>query len=175
LIENDVHLFIAASYVFNNPVEAGYVRRREDWKWSTYGATVGLAPVPAYLSIDWVQTLFPASSAAASQAQLRRCLDDPDSQATYLRALDPTSGAAFRCYITEGRAALPQPRTYRTLTRAPLEELFGAGQNRSERNAAVQLAHEIHGYKLAEIARCLRMHPTAMSKIYCAQKRTQAF
>ena len=172
LIENDVHLFIAASYVFNNPVEAGYVGRPEDWKWSTFAATVGLGPVPAYLSIDWVESLFPAPSLAASQAQLRRCLADPQSQAAYLSDFDATSGAAIRCYITEGRAVLSQPSTYRALTRAPLEELFAAGQSKSARNTAIQLAHETHGYKLAEIARCLRMHPTALSKIYCSRRRT---
>lgn len=172
LIENDVHLFIAASYVFNNPVKAGFVCRPEDWKWSTYAATVGLAPVPAYLSIEWVRTLFPALSVGSSQAQLRRCLDDPENVAAYLNAVDPMSREAVRCYITEGRAVLAQPGTYRALTRAPLEQLFGTGQSRSERNAAIQLAHETHGYTLAEIARCLRMHPTAMSKIYCSRRRT---
>ncbi len=172
LIENDVHLFIAASYVFNNPVEAGFVSRPVDWKWGTYAATVGLAPVPAYLSIDWVQTLFPAPSMAASQTQIQRCLEDPENLAAYLSSLDPTAGAAVRGYITEGRAVLSQPRTYRSLTRAPLEQLFETGQSRSERNAAIQLAHETHGYKLAEIARCLGMHPTAVSKIYCSRRRT---
>jgi putative transposase len=171
LIENDVHLFIAASYIFDNPLEAGFVRRREDWKWSTYAATVGLAPVPAYLSIGWVQTLFPADSLAASQAILRRCLDEPQHVLAYLTSIDPASASAARNYITEGRKALPQPNTYRTLTRAPLAQLFAPDQSRSELIAAIQLAHETHGYKLVEIASCLNLHPTTVSKIYCQHCR----
>jgi putative transposase len=177
VIENDVHLFIAASYVFDNPLEAGFVCRREDWKWSTYSATVGLAPLPAYLSIGWVETLFPADSLASSQAILRRCLDEPEQVLAYLESVDPTAARAARCYITEGRKALAQPNTYRTLTRLPLEQLFEPGQSRSERANAIQVAHEAHGYKLAEyklaeIATCLGLHPTAVSKIYCGHRQS---
>lgn len=172
LIENDVHLFIAASYIFKNPVEAGYVRSPQDWKWSSYRATVGLAPIPGYLSIDWVRTLFPAPSLAASQLLLRQYLNNPQEFLGYLDAADPTSAAALRCYIAEGRNVLAQPSTYRALTRAPLEHLFGTDQSRSERKAAIQLAHETHGYKLAEIAQCLGLHPTAVSKIYRSLSRT---
>ena len=175
LIENDVHLFIATSYVFDNPVEAGYVGRPEDWKWSTYAATVGLAPLPDYLSLDWAQTLFPAPSLAASQALLRKCVADPQNFLAYLEAADPTSDAvaAARCYITEGRAVLAQPCTYRTLTRTPLDQLFRVRASRSELSAAIRLAHETHGYRLVEIVRCVGMHPTAVSKIYCSLNRTR--
>jgi AraC-like DNA-binding protein len=171
LIENDVHLFIAASYVFNNPVEAGYVRRPEEWKWSTYSATVGLAAVPHYLSIDWVQNLFPATSLTKSQAQLRRCLEHPQHVVAYLDAIDPASAAEMRCYINERRDVLPQPSTYRALTRPPIQQLFRRDQSRAERKAAIDLAHETHGYKLAEIAQCLGMHPTSISRIYHSQNR----
>lgn len=167
-IENDVHLFIAASYVFDNPIEAGLVSSPEAWKWSTYAATVGLAPVPAYLSTDWIQALFPAGALTASQDRLRRCLCDPRHILAYLKAVDPPSEAAVRCYISESRALLPQPSTYRTLTRPPLEELFATTEGRPQRVAAIQLAHKTHGYKLAEIARHLAMHPTAVSKMYCS-------
>ena len=33
-------------------------------------------------------------------------LDNPENQAAYLSGVDPTSGAAVRCYITEGRKVL---------------------------------------------------------------------
>jgi putative transposase len=171
LIENDVHLFIAASYIFDNPLEAGYVSRREDWKWSTYAATVGLAPLPGYLSVGWVERLFPTESLAASQALMRRCLDDPQQVLAFLNSIDSQLTSAASFYITEGRKVLPQPSTYRTLTRPPLEVLFVAGQSRLERRSTIQLAHEVHGYKLAEIASCLGLHPTAVSKIYCHHRR----
>lgn len=170
-IESDVHLFIAASYIFNNPVSAGYVSRPEDWKWSTYAATAGLTPRPAYLSLDWVEDLFPAGSLAASQALMRRCMRDAQYALEYFETIDPTAATAFRCYITEGRTSLAQPATYRTLTRPRLEQLFESGQNRSERLAAIRLAHDTHGYRLAEIARCLGLHPTAISKMYRSLRR----
>src|SRR5436190_6854076 len=62
IIESDLHLFIGVWYVFMNPVKAGFVRRPEEWSWSTYAATAGMASVPDYLSVAWLETLFPASS-----------------------------------------------------------------------------------------------------------------
>lgn len=165
-IENDLHLFIAASYIFDNPVKAGYVTRPEDWRWSTYAATAGLAPRPSYLTLDWLENLFPAETLGASQALLRRCMQDPQHALAYLETIDATSASAFRYYITEGRAGLAQPCSYRTLTRPPLQKLFQASQSRTDRLATIQLAHETHGYRLAEIARFLSMHPTAVSKMY---------
>ena len=41
-----------------NPVRAGLCDRPETWWWSSYRATVGLAPSPAYLDTAWVIRLF---------------------------------------------------------------------------------------------------------------------
>ena len=57
VIENDIHLFTALWYVFSNPCAAGFCERFEEWPWSTYAATAGLRPVPAYLSITRWQKL----------------------------------------------------------------------------------------------------------------------
>ncbi len=170
-IEDDLQLFIAAWYVFNNPVKAGLVSRPEDWKWSTYASTIGLSPTPRELSISWVMALFPSDSLRKSQELLRRCLSDPDPVLSYLKAVDPTSPASARSYIFDRLRTLDQPGSYRTLLRPPLEELFVNNQHRLERAAMIQLAHEKHGYKLAEIARSIGLHPTSVSKIYCTYRR----
>lgn len=51
-VETEAHLYELCRYVVLNPVRAGLCRVPEDWVWSSYGATVGLVPAPAFLVID---------------------------------------------------------------------------------------------------------------------------
>ena len=75
VIEHDIHLLIALCYVFFNPVSARLVAKLEDYKWSTYAATAGFVPLPNYVSIDWLTTLFPSDSVAQSQLRFGQCCD----------------------------------------------------------------------------------------------------
>jgi hypothetical protein len=166
LIESDLQLFIVAAYIFGNPVVGKYVDRPEQWKWSTYAATVGLAPTPSYLSTSWVQALFPSDSLDASRSILKRCIDAPDQILAYLQADDPETEAAVRSYIAERRHLIDQPCPFGMLIRPPLVELFKTNQTRLEVAIAIRQAHEKHGYKLAEIARHLGIHRATASKMY---------
>lgn len=168
IVENDIHLFTALWYVFANPVVASLVGRPEDWKWSSYAAAAGLIPVPDYLSISWLETLFPASSFKESQRLFRECMNDPQPIQAYLQAVEPTTEAAIRSYVVARLHELAQPCSYRTLMRPPIAQLFPKDQDRAELKCAIALAHETHGFKLAEIALCIGLHPATVSKIYCS-------
>jgi REP element-mobilizing transposase RayT len=48
------HLVAALVYVSLNPVRAGIVDAPEQWKWSSYPATVGRARPPSFLAVDAV-------------------------------------------------------------------------------------------------------------------------
>jgi putative transposase len=50
LIESDAHLFGACRYVVLNPVRAGLCAHPDEWSWSSYRATAGLEPSPAFLA-----------------------------------------------------------------------------------------------------------------------------
>jgi putative transposase len=52
LITTDEYLANAARYVVQNPVRAGLTSTCEDWRWSSYRATIGLAPAPPFLAAD---------------------------------------------------------------------------------------------------------------------------
>jgi putative transposase len=168
IVENDIHLFTAAWYVFNNPVSACLVGRPQDWKWSSYAATAGLTVVPEYLSIEWVETLFPAASLHDSQQLFRRCMNEPEPIQAYVQAVEPTTATAIRSYVAERLHALAQPCSYRTLMRPPIEQLFSGPVNKVAVRAAIALAHETHGYKLAEIARSTGLNYSTVSRLYCS-------
>src|SRR5207249_9220027 len=49
LVEKDSYLLEFARYVVLSPVRAGLVDDPSKWRWSSYAATAGEAPVPAFL------------------------------------------------------------------------------------------------------------------------------
>jgi REP element-mobilizing transposase RayT len=65
LIEGEGHLLETVRYVYRNPVEAGLSAAPEDWAWSSYSATTGRAPAPAFLSDKLVLELFSADPSRA--------------------------------------------------------------------------------------------------------------
>jgi REP element-mobilizing transposase RayT len=52
IVERDSHLLEVARYVVLNPVRAGACREPGAWPWSSYRATAGAEPVPAFLTVD---------------------------------------------------------------------------------------------------------------------------
>ena len=166
VIEDDLHLFIALYYVFNNPCAAGIVGRPEHWPWSTYAATIGLKPTPGFLSLDWLEALFPADGLRDSQRQFRQCMDDPDPICAYLRLNAPESAEIISSYVNERLREGKEISSYRELLRPPLDLLFPERMTSAERDMAIVTAHINHGYKLSEIARVTRLHPGSVSRIF---------
>jgi len=172
LIEDDIHLLIALCYIFFNPVSAGFVTKLEDYEWSTYAATVGLRPLPNYISIDWLQTLFPNDTLECAQKRFHSLMSEAKPVVAYLRqndaaAVDPDAlKRVIRSYVGEQLQLGRLPRMYRSVLRSSLSELFPDGINGPTRANALYDAHVTHGYTLAEIARELRVSPTRVSQIY---------
>ena len=96
---------------------------------------------------------------------------EPSRALAYLDCVNPTTEAALRSYIQDRRKTIDQPCTYRTLLRPPLDHLFGDNVADTSRAEVIKTAHEQYGYKLAEIARHLAIHPTTVSRIYCSTRR----
>lgn len=171
-IEHDVQLVIGLCYVFYNPVAAGVVKKPEDYEWSTYAATVGLAPKPGYLSIDWLPVLFPGLTLEQAQRRFHQLMTEGDPLMGYLQdhpdaEVDPEAlKRVVRSYVGEQLQLGMLPRMYRSVLRSSLTELFPDGITAEARRQAIYDAHVMHGYKLAEIARQLRVNPSTISKIY---------
>lgn len=75
-VTSDSHLLTAYKYVVRNPVEAGLCDNCEDWPWSSYAASIGLAephsfvdPTRVLQSLDQVREL--------AAAQLRAFVEEP--------------------------------------------------------------------------------------------------
>jgi putative transposase len=169
LVGDDVYLRRVVKYVAMNPVAAGLVSKPEDWVWSSYPATAGVAEARPFLHLDWMEWVFECQRRATAQARYRAFVNTPDVGAGALDA-DVLGSAPFessvRRHIGESMAHVALPRTYRSIAQPPLDKLFGEiGFSRTGRNSMIRRAHVVHGYQLSDIARYLGMHPNSMSKI----------
>ena len=61
LVQKDSYLLELSRYIVLNPVRAGVVSAVEDWRWSSYRSTVGMAETPGWLSVDWLLSCFAKS------------------------------------------------------------------------------------------------------------------
>jgi putative transposase len=68
---SESELLTAYRYVVNNPVEAGAVARAEDWYWSSYATTLGVAAAFPFVDASRVLGIFGPDPAAASLALCR--------------------------------------------------------------------------------------------------------
>ena len=52
IADQESYVYELSRYVVLNPVRAGFVRSPEQWRWSSYAATVGLERCPAFLCFE---------------------------------------------------------------------------------------------------------------------------
>jgi putative transposase len=67
IVDSESYLLALSRYVARNPVRARLVDDPSKWKWSSYAATIGLEPVPPFLTIAPVLAEFGMGSEAELQ------------------------------------------------------------------------------------------------------------
>ena len=177
LIDDADYLRVATAYVVMNAVNHGFVDAPEEWKWSSYRATVGLEAPPEYLCLDWLDHAFPAGCRLESQRRFRDYL----MVRTWIEGEEwltkPLAGSTEferelreRIGATLFMAALP--KSYRMINRPPLSELFDPTMEKAQRNTQMLRAHVLYAYSISEIARAMCMHPGTVSRIVASVRRT---
>ena len=58
LVQRDGYALVLCRYVAMNPVRAGLTKRPEDWRWSSYAATIGLTSPAPFLAVNSVLAQF---------------------------------------------------------------------------------------------------------------------
>lgn len=161
LVEKDAYALGVARYIVLNPVRAGLCTDPRQWRWSSYRATAGLERVPPFLSIDWLLTQFSPDRDEAHQ-RYRAFVDQALDAA---ERFDPIGGLylARPRFVQATHPPPPHsqehPSQQRHATRPALVRLFRTGSD-AEIAAAV---HE-HGYRLAQIAGHLGIHPSTVTR-----------
>lgn len=171
LVERDNYLLELSRYIVLNPVRARMVTSVEQYPWSSYPATVGAAPMPAGLTIDWLLSQF-AKSRAVSRKRYAAFVEEgiggkkPWSELKGQVLLGSEQFVEKMTPLLEEHAAAREvPKEQRLLHRPALEKLFADTQTRAVRNSLIAKCYLEYGYTLTDIASALGLHYATVSRI----------
>jgi REP element-mobilizing transposase RayT len=119
VVETTEQFETLAVYVAANAAVAGACERAEDWQWSSYAATLGLAPMPTFVDAEPPLEIFGPDVAAA-----RRRYKSAVDEAVEAALAEPRLGAWYRD-VAEGYASVIEPplgwrSRYRRASRSPI-------------------------------------------------------
>lgn len=171
LVDRDNYLLELCRYIVLNPVRAHMVTSASQYHWSSYLATVGEAPIPAGLTIDWVLSQF-ASTKAAARKRYAEFVEEGVS--------DPSPWGGLKGQVLLGNDRFVElmaprldeqvsshevPKSQRLMHRPSLELLFSDKKSRASRNEIMAQGYLEYGYTQAEIARVVGLNYATVSRI----------
>jgi hypothetical protein len=178
LVEKEGYLLELARYIVLNPVRAHIVPDPAAWAWSSYRATAGIKPGPAWLTTEGLLGAVGGRTKVDGQRRYRAFVRQGMEETarpegtSWERAV--IGGEAFLQWVRErlqGRTGLEEvPRGQRLIGRPPLASLFAGPLERSERNRRIREAFGTHGYRLNEIAAATGLHYSRVSHIASAHE-----
>jgi len=172
LVEKDRHLSSLSRYVVLNPVRIGMVKRPEDWAWSSYRATLGIAKKPSFLTVEWILSQFDKKKREAVEKYKRFVMEGINEGSPWemLRGqiflgADEFIGKLGHLLSDKGEFK-EVPREQRYAGRPSLNELFKDKKIKPQRakDEAVYAAYFQHGYRMKEIAEYLGIHYATVSR-----------
>jgi len=169
LVDSDAYLLELARYVVLNPVRAGMVKRPDKWVWSSYRASMGLAPAPAYLAVDGLLALF-AKRRTVAQARYAKFV------AEGIKAPSPWEHLTGQIFLGNDRfvekmqalidkAQRRDVQIPKAQRRAPAPTLTQIGKRAPDRNSAIKQAHATGAYSYQQIAEHFGLHFTTVGGI----------
>jgi REP element-mobilizing transposase RayT len=167
LVERDPYLLELARYVVLNPVRAGMVLDAPDWPWSSYRATVGVAPGPDWLETEWLLGQFSADreQARSGYADFVAAGKEEPSIWQGLRHQVFLGSDAFIARFAQGTEPLAKLREVpRAQRRSIAPSLDSFGHAYPDRPEAMARAFLTGAYTMKEIADYFRVHYSTVSR-----------
>ena len=149
LVERETYLLALCRYVVVNPVRASICSDVEEWPWSSYAATAGLAQPPPFLSTDWLLSQF-APRRRLAERSYREYVAEGVDELLELQVAGERLGQDDFLRTTFGfDPPLEEiPRVQVEPIPPPLERIFSASDA-----TPIATAYRRHGYTLSQIAR----------------------
>ena len=169
LVDSDAYLMELARYVVLNPVRAGIIRKPEKWWWSSYRASMGLAPAQPFLAVDGLLSQF-ARRRAVARARYAKFV------AEGIKAPSPWQELKGQVFLgderfvekmqarmdKQQRADVQIPIVHR---RPPAPTLAQIEQRSPDRNTAIVKAHATGAYSYQQIGEHFGLHFTTVGKV----------
>jgi len=171
LIQKESHLMEVCRYVVLNPVRAKAVEKVEQWKWSSYRGTAGVAQGPPWLAVNWVLSQFSQNRHLAASHYRRFVREGIDRPSIWesVQAQVLLGGEDFieklQGYVKGYKAIAEIPRSQRYVSRPQLTKLFEGKLTKTKRDTAIVQAVHRYGYNQREVAEVLGLHYATVSRI----------
>ena len=139
IVEKHNHLLSLCRYVVLNPLRVGLIKKPEQWRWSSYRATIGLVKRPSFLTVDWVLSQFGGRKRVAMEKYRRFVMEGIDKKSPW----ETLKGQIFWGtdeFIKQLSGLLDEkgrmkevPRVQRYVARPPLRDLFKGKKGKREK------------------------------------------
>jgi REP element-mobilizing transposase RayT len=171
LIQKESHLQEVCRYVVLNPVRAKAVEKVEEWKWSSYSGTAGLATCPSWLTVDWVLSQFGKNRQQASSLY-RRFVREGIARSSIWEGVraqvllgEEDFVEKLKGYVRGYEEIAEIPRVQRYVSRPPLKTLLDRKLTKTKRDHAIIQAVHRYGYSQKEVADWLGLHYATISRL----------
>jgi len=166
LVEKDPYLLELSRYIVLNPVQAGLVKRVEQWPWSSYRAVMGKGEVPAWLAVRSTLEMFHRDSGSARRAYARFVAEG-------IGGSDPIGQVRNQLYLgsedfierVAGKSFPKSPSREVTRVQRAIKTLVRYEKEANDRDAAIRAAYASGAYTLSEIGLHFGLHYTTVSRL----------
>jgi hypothetical protein len=152
------------------------VSRADDWPWSIYRATTGVAAYPEWLRRDWLLSAFGATQ-QAGVAHYRRVVAEGIGRAGPWEQLKHQVFLGSEAFVDDLRRRLPKDRDLseapRAQRRPPAKPLAKYAAVYADRDEAIATAYASGGYTLKEIGARFGLHRARVTRIVQAAKKAK--
>ena len=172
IVEKDSHLLSLCRYVVLNPVRSGLIEKPEQWRWSSYKASTGVAKKPAFLTVDWILSQFGGRKRVAREKYKKFVMEGIDKESPW----ETLKGQIFwgteefiknlSGFLKKKENIKEVPKLQRYVARPPLRELFKAKkwEGKLAEDRSIYDAYVRYGYTMKEIADHLGFHYATISR-----------
>jgi REP element-mobilizing transposase RayT len=164
VIQADQYLLNASRYIVLNPVRAGMVASPAEYQWSSYRATAGLEPVPAFLNVTMLWRLLGSDDPMVAAPRYREFVERGDASPALPCDLVLGDEGFVQRFRDQRNLASREVPTRDRRGGPPLPHFFANAFTEAKRAEAAAAAH-VAGYQMNEIAVFLGVHPTTVGRL----------
>jgi REP-associated tyrosine transposase len=167
LVQKEAYLLELSRYVVLNPVRGGMVKRPEDWRWSSYRATVGLEAAAPFLCTDWLLGAFGEERRCAVEAYRAFVAEGMEAPCPW-DALKQQVYLGTSAFVEQMQALIDPDRPLQEVPRPQLRQIpmplakIAAGH--ADRDQAMAAAYRTGDYSMQAIADFFRVGRMTVSR-----------
>jgi putative transposase len=174
LIDRDSYFLELARYIVLNPVRAAMVKHPSLWAWSSYRATIGTCPAPAWLTSDGLLAEFGRGRAGARRKYIQFIEEGMGAESIWkdlkgqIYLGDDNFVEQMRSKLGERDENVNIPRVQQ---RGAVPKLSAIRREYKNRDDAIRIAYESGAYSYQQIAKEFEVHFTTVGRIVRQPKK----